>query len=457
MGNDGRTADLTSFFGALAEARRKVYTRARRVPLTELDEWRVHPATGDLVHETGRFFTVEGIGVTVSSPTESRSWTQPVIVQTEVGILGIITKRFDGVPHYLMQLKAEPGNVNGIQVSPTVQATRSNYTRVHGGRSVPYLDYFRDRERHRTISDVRQSEQGTWFLHKRNRNMVVEPAGEVPVLDGFHWLTMDHIRALLRTDDLVNMDARSVLSCLPAQRLVPRGEDAARGTASDCSWSGAVSSRHGMTHLLSWITEARAGTDVSLRKVSLTELDRWHYDGDGVVHEDPRFFDIIGVRVEAGGREVGGWDQPMIEVRRVGLAAFLATRIDGVLHVAVGIRTEPGFVDVVELAPTVQCTQGDHYSDREERPPFLDTVLGADPGRVLYDTTLSEEGGRFFRTRTRYMVVEIDDAPDHPDHRWMTPHQITELMRHSHYVNIQARTLMACLAALPTERGGDST
>ena len=44
---------------------------------------------------------------------------------------------------YLLQAKAEPGNINKIQISPTVQATKSNYTRVHGGKEIPYLRYFK--------------------------------------------------------------------------------------------------------------------------------------------------------------------------------------------------------------------------------------------------------------------------------------------------------------------------
>ena len=34
------------------------------------------------------------------------------------GILGILRKRFDGVPHYLVEAKCEPGNPNMVQISP---------------------------------------------------------------------------------------------------------------------------------------------------------------------------------------------------------------------------------------------------------------------------------------------------------------------------------------------------
>jgi oxidase EvaA len=120
-------------------------------------------------------------------------------------------------------------------------------------------------------------------------------------------------------------------------------------------------------------------------------------------------------------------------------------------------KAEPGIFDVAELAPTVQCVP-ENYADSPpaSRPPFLDAVLDADPGRIKFDTIQSEEGGRFFHTRTRHVIVETDELHDHPDFRWMTPHQLTTLLQHSHYVNIQCRSLLACLRALASSTEGDA-
>lgn len=447
------TGRLAEFLAALEAAEGSMYTRAERIPLDRLSQWDTDDESGTIRHVSGKFYTIQGVDVTISTGDGTRRWQQPIINQPEIGILGILVKQFDGVPHYLMQLKAEPGNVNGIQISPTVQATRSNYTRVHGGQPVPYLDYFRRRERHRVIADVRQSEQGSWFLLKRNRNVIIEVAEDVPVLEGFHWLTIQDIHELLQVDDLVNMDARSVLSCLPFLDLMPATMALDRDElvlSLIRSWSGERRSLHDTAELLSWITDVRTCTDIDVREAPLNRLPRWRYGSDVISHESLRFFDVIGVRVEAGGREVGRWDQPMVAARHVGLAAFLVTRIDGVLHVLVGLRVEPGFADVAEIAPTVQCTPANLEFGDLARPPFLDAVLDAPRERVLYDRMLSEEGGRFFHTRNRYVIVEVDEQVEHPDYRWMTLHQLTELVRHSHYVAMQARTLLACMATLAT-------
>jgi dTDP-4-dehydro-6-deoxy-alpha-D-glucopyranose 2,3-dehydratase len=436
------------------------YTEVRRVPLDALDRWHTDPATGNIGHESGRFFTIEGLDVRrPGGPVPA--WTQPIINQPEVGILGILVKEFDGVLHFLMQGKVEPGNCNGVQLSPTVQATRSNYTRVHQGKSVPYLEYFRDTAGHRVIADVRQSEQGSWFFRKRNRNMIVDVGdADVELLEDFCWLTLGQLHALLAEPDVVNMDARTVLSCLPfsgaglAALATPVADGFVRALLHSCD--DQVGAQHSTGEILSWITDARARHDVAVARIPLAQVRDWVRTEDGIVHTSGRFFTVLGIDVQAGGREVRGWSQPMLQPCGEGLAAFLVRRIGGVLHLLVRARVEPGVVDVCELAPTVQCTV-DNYAGRpvQDRPPFLDDVLSASPEQIRFDTVLSEEGGRFHHARTRYLVVETDleAAPaEHPDHRWMPLHQLVDLLRHSHYVNMEARSLVACLHSLTGPR-----
>ncbi|MBB5803611.1 oxidase EvaA [Saccharothrix ecbatanensis] len=424
------------------------------IPLTELSGWTGDFDTGNISHHTGKFFSIEGLDVQVPGGPVT-GWSQPIINQPEIGILGILVKQFDGVLHCLMQAKVEPGNANGLQLSPTVQATRSNYTQVHKGKAVPYLDYFRDTSRHRVITDVRQSEQGSWFYHKRNRNMVVEVTEDVEVVDGFVWLTLGQLHALLAVDDLVNMDARTVLSCLPFSGVGLVNTLGANGTGFQAalvrSCGPEVSSVLGAGDVLSWITDVRSRAEVHTSVIPLRDVRHWHRTGHVIAHDSGRFFDVMAVRVRAEGREVQEWTQPMIKPIGEGVVAFLVSRIGGVLHVLVHALVQPGCLDVAELAPTVQCAP-ENYAElpAEARPRFLDDVLAAPPERIRYDVTLSEEGGRFYHARNRYVIAEVEAGPahEHPDFRWMTVHQLVELLRHSHYVNVEARSLLACLQSL---------
>lgn len=454
LARDSTLTPLATFHDWFAGVAERVYTEATRIPLDDIEGWHTDPVTGNIGHRSGKFFTVEGLEVRAPGEALPR-WSQPIIHQPEVGILGILLKEFDGVLHCLMQAKGEPGNCNGLQLSPTVQATRSNYARVHQGRSVPYIEYFREAARHRPVTDVRQSEQGSWFYRKRNRNMVVEVTDEVELLDGFCWLTLGQLHQLLATDNLVNMDARTVLACLPFT-----GEDvpAVLGTGAGgfaASLARSCGARSGAVHppddILRWITEVRSASEVTVHRTPLHDVERWKRGEDSLSHESGRFFSVIGVHVQAGGREVKSWAQPMIEPHGTGIAALLVKQVDGVLHALMHSLSEPGFVDATELAPTVQCTPDDFPAlPSEARPLFLDQVLGAPPARVRFDTTLSEEGGRFYHAQNRYLIVEAEDGEtfDHPDYRWTAVHQLTGLLRHSHYLNIQARSLLACLHSL---------
>ncbi|MBM0231407.1 NDP-hexose 2,3-dehydratase family protein [Micromonospora sp. STR1_7] len=435
------------------QERRRSHMIVRVVSLADLTGWRFDPDSGTISHHTGRFFSIDGLDVTIPDRAVPH-WSQPIIHQSEVGILGILVKRLDGSTYCLMQAKAEPGNRNGIQVSPTVQATRSNYSGVHGGKPVPYLAYFQAPGRQRVLADVRQSEQGAWFYRKRNRNVVIEVDDDVEAQDGFRWLPVAQVHRLLRFDDLVNMDARTVLSCLPLggpELLGPvDGEqsDPFRSALAR-SYRPGTHARHTTGEILNWLTNVRARAEVTAAPVPLASLPDWHRTDDRISHRSGHFFDIVGVDVRAGNREVGGWQQPMLRAHGVGVSAFLVNRLDGVLHVLAHARVEPGLVDVAELAPTVQYTPDNFpYLPREAQPLFLDHVLDATPEQIRFDAVLSEEGGRFFDTRCRYLIIETDEPLGHPDYRWMTLHQFTELLRHSYYVNVQARSLLACLNSL---------
>jgi oxidase EvaA len=430
--------------------------QVRRIEFGELRRWEFDQDTGDLRHDSGRFFAVQGLEVrTDHGPVPH--WSQPIINQPEIGILGILVREIDGVLHCLMQAKSEPGNVNGVQISPTVQATKSNYTRVHGGRPVPYLDFFRDAPPERVLADVLQSEQGSWFYRKRNRNIIVEVTGD-PRLDDerlpddFRWLTLGQLHELLKVDNLVNMDARTVLSCMPAAAESEpdlRGELARSIARSAQPHAGGL---HTDIEAMSWITSRQAQHFVHTKRIPLHDVKQWHRFPTEIAHDLGLFFRIIAVDITTDGREVSNWTQPLVRPHGTGLVALLVKRVDGILHALLNARVEPGYLDVVELAPTVQCTPENYdHLPPSDRPPFLDLVLTHNSDQVLFSTQLSEEGGRFHHAYSRYQIIEV--PPDFPDagladFRWLTLNQLGDLLRHSHYLNVQARSLIACLRGL---------
>ena len=78
-------------------------------------------------------------------------------------------------------------------------------------------------------------------------------------------------------------------------------------------------------------------------------------------------------------------------------------------------------------------------------------MLNAPPEKILFETVLSEEGGRFYNAINRYMIVATDreHLPEEgSEYRWITLHQLTGLLRHSHVVDVEARSLVTCLHSL---------
>ncbi|MBI4678161.1 MAG: NDP-hexose 2,3-dehydratase family protein [Elusimicrobia bacterium] len=432
--------------------------KVEAVSWDRLEGWKFDQATGNLVHGSGRFFSIEGIRVSTNFGAVP-CWTQPIIVQSEIGILGFLAKRFEGVLHLLVQAKMEPGNLNMVQLSPTVQATRSNYTQAHRGLKTKYLEYFLDHSRARVLVDQLQSEQGARFLRKRNRNMVVETSEEVPVHEGFHWVTLGQIHALIRQDNVVNMDARSVLSTIPlagpgqqAGGAVEAGSRASPAVLGKGVAAGGALRTH--DEIISWFTELKTRYELEVERIPLKDVGDWARDDRRIFRKDGKYFSVIGVSVEAGDREVPRWTQPMVQPQHEGVIGFLTKRIDGTRHFLVHAKLEPGNLDVLELAPTVQCITGSYKAAKpEDLPAFLHDILDAPPDRVRYAAFQSEEGGRFYREQNRNMVVEAGEdfpAAVPPDFAWMTPAQMNEFIKYNNYFNVEARSLIAAVG-LPEE------
>ena len=93
-----------------------------------MSNWRYDAVNNAVSHTTGRFFSIKGLRVS-GIGSKLGGWEQPIIDQPEIGVLGCIVKEVKGILHFLVQAKIEPGNINVVQLSPTLQATKSNYTK----------------------------------------------------------------------------------------------------------------------------------------------------------------------------------------------------------------------------------------------------------------------------------------------------------------------------------------
>ena len=200
----------------LGEKRRQCRMQVDTIPMRDVEKWSVDPATGAISHESGEFFEVIGIHVAHGDQREQAEWCQPIIYQKEMGILGIICQQINGVRHYLLQAKAEPGNLHKLQISPTLQATISNLKRAHGGSKPLFAEYFEDPRPGRVIYATYQTEDGGRLYLKTNLNMLIEVDEDelTDIPENFRWFTMYEIKQLLKHENTVNLHVRSIISPL---------------------------------------------------------------------------------------------------------------------------------------------------------------------------------------------------------------------------------------------------
>lgn len=457
-GNFQPTADILTW---MKKQNDEVVSNIQQIPIKELKGW-CH-RDDRIRHDSGKFFSIDGIHIETNYQNTPQ-WDQPIINQPEIGFLGFIVKKFDGVMHFLMQAKIEPGNLNVVQLSPTLQATRSNYTRVHGGKSPLYLEYFNGEKNVTILVDQLQSEQGARFLHKRNRNIIVEvdEDEDIEVRENFIWVSLGQIKELLRYPNVVNMDSRTVISCIKfgsysehSLKLLEKvksitGIQSQKPDSFLYSVLSADNHIHDLQDIIQWITALKFRYELSVSPIGISHMQRWNFDGNTIYHDDNKYFDVIGVRVEIGNREVVSWDQPMVRSAQEGLMAFVVKKINGIYHFLVQAKLESGNFDVVEMAPTVQCLTGNYRKGMNEYTiPYLETVLEAPKDRIWYSCFQSEEGGRFFQEQNLNVIVEVgDEFPIEVEENycWLTLNQMLSFVTYNNYLNIAARSLLSAIS-----------
>ena len=437
---------------------KEVSVDVTRINFNEMRNWSLDKSRGAVVHNSNKFFSIQGIEVNTNYG-QLKSWDQPIINQPEIGYLGFVTKIFNGVLYFLVQTKIEPGNVNYVQLSPTIQATKSNYTQVHGGKTPNYLEYFVEAKNEEILLDQLQSEQGARFLKKRNRNIIIKVDKDVKLLEDFKWLTLGQIKLLMKKDNVINMDTRTVISGISFGNYSKSTLNFHNIINSDLNTvenkiltSALVNdeSLFSFNQIIYWLTAQKVKYELSVTNKSLIDLNDWKITANSIAHIDKRFFKVIGVNVEIGNREVKSWSQPLVEPCDEGICAFITKEINGIIHFLVQAKLEAGNFDIVEIAPTVQCSSV--YSEKKETQeniPYLKDILKVSKENVIFDTLQSEEGGRFYREQNRNIIIKVDKnfSSKVPENfTWLTLNQLKKFIVFNNYVNIQARSLVAALS-----------
>ncbi|MCX6631375.1 MAG: NDP-hexose 2,3-dehydratase family protein, partial [Candidatus Solibacter sp.] len=250
----------------------------REIALDQQKDWLFDGS--QIRHRLSRFFSVAGFEY-----RNGRSCcAQPLILQPEIGCLGWVTRSTPTGLEFLLQAKYEPGNCNGTQIAPTVQATKSNQDRVHGGAKVPFLHLFQPGGP-TPVVDGLQTEESDRFFRKLNRNVAVEIRGPLPHPEHFRWCGLSTLQRLLALSHTVNTDARSALVCMD-WRIFQHPSPADPVLTAALRRSLDLDLNPSAVHQC--LAAARAGFG-QVRQISLSELPGWRLTPFGLDSPDAAF------------------------------------------------------------------------------------------------------------------------------------------------------------------------
>jgi oxidase EvaA len=392
----------------------------------------------EIRHRSGRFFSVAAFEY-----RSNRGCSRlPLLLQPEIGCLGWIVRNSSAGPQFLLQAKYEPGNCNGTQIAPTVQATKSNQDRVHNGAEVPFLDFFRDGGPE-PVADVLQTEESDRFFRKLNRNVAIAVADDLPHSEQFQWCSLPNLKHLLTRSHVVNTDARSALVCLDWSLFCgpsPLNPDLSAPLRRSLDLDvGLAAVRERLA-----LARQRFG---QVRQISLSELSDWRFTPLGLEADDQPF-SIRLLHVQTALREVPEWSQPMVLSRGAGVCLLALSIRDGVAYILVRLRQPPGVRNGAEIGPSVQLSPGRHLSALDARDHSV--LEAAAQGRLLADAYNSQEGSRFFKDSVRYSValIDRDQAHESDEAAWISLGALKALIDEGGIVSNEMRSAVSFLLPL---------
>ena len=227
------------------------------ISISKINNWFIDK--NQITHESKKFFKI--IGIKIKTNFYKRNWDQPIILQNEIGILGILKNITNN--KYLLQAKVEPGNKNKLQFSPTVQATKSNYSQVHGGKKVPYLKFFLKVKKKYLYN---QSEQGFRYFNKFNSNILLKINTKIKLNYGFIWVSLKDLCLMAKEKNLLNMDTVSVIS-------------------SNISINKVDEPIKTNTEIKKWIQKKDKSFFIKSTLIPLSKLKDWKFNLKSIIHK----------------------------------------------------------------------------------------------------------------------------------------------------------------------------
>ena len=296
-------------------------------------------------------------------------------------------------------------------------------------KKIKYLNFFLNKTK--CLVNSKQTEQGFRYLFKKNTNILLNINRNINFSKNYKWIQKKHLISMAGKKNILNMDTLSVFSC----------------SINKNSFDSPIDS---MKQINNWLAYMKKRYYIKVNRIKLSNMKNWVLSNKNIFHKSKSFFSIIGVRVSTKSREVNYWDQPLIKNNNISFAGFLVKKINSTTHYLVRFTLEPG-LKYGSLTCTVNTSNVKNYLKNNNlsfKSKFIlkNFFFKKNKYSVKYDTIQSDEGGRFYQSQIRYMVIQLNDRQKikiDKNYKWISQNQMVYLIKKG-VLDIEARLLFSC-------------
>jgi len=345
----------------------------KEIGISNLEDW-IFDTQKNLVHKSNAFFKLTGV--------KEQNYSSGILLQDEIGTLGILCCMYKGVLHFLIQFKQEPGNILQAQLSPTLQATLSNQNKKHGGKVPKYINYFQNVDKKNIVIQKNLPEQGSRYWKKYNNNIVVSTEFFEPD-ENYKWMTLGQIFKFSEIDSSINSCLRSVLSLIYSFLYNEKTQE--------------------IDNKISEI-KTKITTTAQLQDSVINFYDE--IDDKFVFPDRKKQFYVVGVSIEISNREVSSWSQPLIVEANLNDYTLISIIFNNERYYLLNIEEKPGYKFGFVFGIT---------AINNEYSLELGEQLNLTKLKLINKINMSEEGGRFLHTKINksFYEIEVEDLTFH--------------------------------------------
>ena len=182
--------------------------------LNEIKNWSIKK--DEITHFTKNYFKIIAVDVKIQG-REVNAWTQPMIQPAQNGLCVFICKYINSILHFATQAKVESGSFDTLELAPSIQTLICD-NKIYTEENLPFISYVRERKGE-IIHDSHQSEEGGRFYKEQNRNMIIlahNISDKLP--EKFIWMTLYQLNYFTKFSNILNIQARNLISVIPYNR-----------------------------------------------------------------------------------------------------------------------------------------------------------------------------------------------------------------------------------------------